>query len=52
MSQAIYLNDPDGNGVELYWDYPKEKWPVDAEGNLQMVTEALDLDDLLSELQH
>ena len=52
VSQAIYLNDPDGNGVELYWDYPKEKWPVDAEGNLQMVTEPLDLDDLLSELQH
>ena len=50
VSQAIYLNDPDGNGVELYWDYPKEKWPVDAEGNLQMVTEPLDLDDLLSEL--
>lgn len=52
VSQAIYLNDPDGNGVELYWDYPKEKWPVDAEGNLQMVTEPFDLDDLLSELQH
>ena len=51
VSQAIYLNDPDGNGVELYWDYPKEKWPLDAEGNLQMVTEALDLEDLLSSMR-
>ncbi|HWI90013.1 MAG TPA: VOC family protein [Flavisolibacter sp.] len=50
VSHALYLNDPDRNGVELYWDLPKEKWPVDTEGNLQMVTEALDLDDLLSEL--
>jgi catechol 2,3-dioxygenase len=51
VSQALYLNDPDGNGVELYWDYPKEQWPLDAEGNLQMVTEALDLEDLLKELK-
>ena len=51
VSQALYMNDPDGNGVELYWDYPKEEWPLDAEGNLQMVTEALDLEDLLSELK-
>ena len=51
VSQALYLNDPDGNGVELYWDYPKEEWPLDAEGNLQMVTEALDLEDLLKELK-
>ncbi len=48
VSQAIYLNDPDRNGVELYWDRPKEEWPVDEEGNLQMVTEALDLDGLLA----
>ena len=47
VSLAIYLNDPDGNGVELYWDRPKEEWPVDAAGNLQMVTEALDLEDLM-----
>jgi catechol 2,3-dioxygenase len=47
VSEAIYLNDPDQNGVELYWDKPKDKWPVDAKGNLQMVTEALDIDDLL-----
>lgn len=51
VSEAIYLDDPDGNGVELYWDKPKEEWPFDAEGNLQMVTEALDLNDLLKELQ-
>lgn len=49
VSEAIYLNDPDNNGVELYWDRPKEEWPLDEEGNLQMVTEALDLEDLLRE---
>lgn len=51
VSQALYLNDPDGNGVELYWDYPKEEWPFDAEGNLQMITEALDLEGLLKEME-
>ena len=51
VSEAIYLDDPDGNGVELYWDKPKEKWPYDANGNLQMVTEELDIDDLLKELE-
>ena len=50
VSQAIYLNDPDDNGVELYWDRPREDWPFDAAGNLQMITEALDLEDLLKEL--
>jgi catechol 2,3-dioxygenase len=50
VSEAIYLDDPDGNGVELYWDKPKEKWPFDANGNLQMVSEHLDIDDLLSEI--
>ena len=50
VSEALYLNDPDGNGVELYWDRPKEQWPVDAAGNLQMLTEALDLEGLLLEL--
>jgi catechol 2,3-dioxygenase len=49
VSEAIYLNDPDGNGVELYWDKPKEQWPFDPEGNLQMVTEALDVHALLAE---
>ncbi|MBP9104237.1 MAG: VOC family protein [Chitinophagaceae bacterium] len=47
VSEAIYLDDPDKNGVELYWDKPKDQWPVDANGNLQMVTERLDLDELL-----
>ncbi len=47
VSEAIYLNDPDKNGVELYWDRPKEQWPKDAAGNLQMMTEPLDLEGLL-----
>lgn len=47
VSEAIYLNDPDRNGVELYWDKPKEHWPVDEKGNLMMITESLDLNDLL-----
>ncbi|MDE3252566.1 MAG: VOC family protein [Bacteroidota bacterium] len=50
VSEALYLDDPDGNGVELYWDKPKEQWPMDAEGNLQMVTEHLDLTNLLQEI--
>ncbi len=50
VSEAIYLDDPDGNGVELYWDKPKSDWPLDASGNLQMVTEALDIADLLAEI--
>ncbi len=47
VSEAIYLDDPDGNGVELYWDRPKEAWPTDTQGNLQMMTEPLDLQALL-----
>ena len=50
VSEAIYLDDPDGNGVELYWDKPKDKWPFDANGNLQMVSDHLDIQDLLSEI--
>jgi catechol 2,3-dioxygenase len=50
VSEAIYLDDPDKNGVELYWDKPKEKWPVDSSGKLQMISEHLDIDDLLSEI--
>ncbi|HEY4147834.1 MAG TPA: VOC family protein [Chitinophagaceae bacterium] len=49
VSEALYMNDPDSNGVELYWDKPKEQWPVDAAGNLQMGTDALDLEGLLRE---
>jgi catechol 2,3-dioxygenase len=48
VSEAIYLDDPDRNGVELYWDRPKEQWPLDSKGNIQMVTEPLDIEDLLS----
>ncbi|HMO62623.1 MAG TPA: VOC family protein [Ferruginibacter sp.] len=48
VSLAIYLNDPDGNGVELYWDKPKEQWPVDEQGKLQMVSEAINWDDLMA----
>lgn len=48
VSEAIYLDDPDKNGVELYWDRPKEEWPRDADGNLLMITEALVLEDLLN----
>lgn len=51
VSLAIYLNDPDSNGVELYWDKPKEEWPVDEDGNLQMITEHLDLPALLREAE-
>jgi len=52
VSEAIYCNDPDGNGVELYWDRPIESWPRDAKGGLQMFTEALDVKGLLAELDH
>jgi catechol 2,3-dioxygenase len=48
VSEAIYLNDPDGNGIELYWDKPKEDWPFDHEGNLQMITQPLNIQGLLS----
>jgi len=48
VSEALYLNDPDGNGVELYWDKPREEWPIDGDGKLMMTTERLDLEELLS----
>lgn len=48
VSEALYLDDPDGNGVELYWDKPREQWPVDDEGNLMMTTDSLDLEELLT----
>lgn len=50
VSEALYLNDPDGNGVELYWDKPKEQWPQKADGSLEMYTKALDIELLLVEL--
>jgi catechol 2,3-dioxygenase len=48
VSEALYLRDPDDNGVELYWDRPKEQWPLDAKGGLAMVTRPLDLQGLLA----
>lgn len=50
VSEALYLNDPDGNGVELYWDKPKEQWPSTSDGRLDMFTKPLNVDDLLKEL--
>jgi len=49
VSEAIYLRDPDGNGIELYWDRPREAWPRDSNGAVQMVVEPLDLEALLEE---
>ena len=49
VSQAVYLRDPDGNGLELYWDRPAAEWPRDPSGGLAMVTEPLDLRALLAE---
>jgi len=50
VSEALYLDDPDGNGVELYWDKPKELWPLRPDGTLDMYTRSLDLQGLLEEL--
>jgi catechol 2,3-dioxygenase len=49
VSEAIYLNDPDGNGIELYRDRPREEWRTRPDGGLMMVTEPLDLNALLAE---
>jgi catechol 2,3-dioxygenase len=49
VSHALYLRDPDDNGVELYWDLPPEQWPRRAKGDLAMVTQPLDLHALLQE---
>lgn len=48
VSEALYLRDPDGNGVELYWDKPEADWPRDADGALNMVNDPLDLASLLA----
>ena len=47
MSDALYLRDPDDNGIELYWDRPKESWPRGPKGELAMFSRPLDLDELL-----
>jgi catechol 2,3-dioxygenase len=49
VSEALYLNDPDQNGVELYWDRPAAEWPRTADGKLEMFTRPLDLENLLAE---
>ena len=46
VSEALYLRDPDGNGVELYYDRPRDAWPRDTDGGLEMFTRPLDLEDL------
>jgi catechol 2,3-dioxygenase len=51
VSEALYLRDPDDNGVELYWDRPQEQWPRTADGKLAMYTHALDLMDLLRQAE-
>lgn len=47
VSEALYLRDPDGNGIELSWDRPRDEWPRTADGGINMGTEPLDLEDLL-----
>jgi catechol 2,3-dioxygenase len=49
VSEALYLRDPDGNGVELYWDRPEAQWPRNPDGTLAMRTDRLDLKSLLAE---
>ena len=51
VSEALYLDDPDGNGVELYWDRPRELWPKNPDGSLTMFTRPLDLQGLLKEIE-
>lgn len=48
VSEALYLDDPDGNGVELYWDRPKEEWPLKEDGSIDMYTRPLNLQELLA----
>lgn len=52
VSEALYLRDPDGNGVELYWDCPRDDWPRTPDGELAMYTRALDLTSLMHEEKH
>ena len=49
VSEALYLHDPDGNGIELYWDRPRSEWPRDAQGQIEMYTRRLDVRALLRE---
>jgi catechol 2,3-dioxygenase len=47
VSEAVYLRDPDGNGIELYWDRPRDQWPRNPDGTYALVVDPLDLEDLL-----
>ena len=49
VSEALYLHDPDGNGIELYRDRPRDEWPRDPTGGIDMVSLPLDLESLLAE---
>jgi len=51
VSEALYLDDPDGNGVELYWDRPKNAWPQKPDGSLEIYTRALNVGNLIAELK-
>ncbi len=51
VSEALYLHDPDHNGIELYWDKPQAQWPRNADGSLAMVTRRLDLEDLIKQVK-
>ena len=51
VSEALYLDDPDKNGIELYWDKPKGQWPTNVNGSITMYTKPLDLNDLLKEIK-
>jgi len=49
VSEAIYLSDPDGNGIEIYWDRPQEQWPRGDDGGIEMFSAPLDLEALIAE---
>lgn len=49
VSEAVYLDDPDGNGIELYWDRPRNEWPTKPDGSLRMFSRRLDLQSLLGD---
>ena len=51
VSEALYLRDPDENGVELYWDRPRDQWPRTSDGGVDMFTRSLDLASLRSDTQ-
>ena len=52
VSEAFYLSDPDGNGIELYWDRSRERWPKTPDGKNEMYTRPLKLDALLTETSY